>query len=770
MISFTARIHRTLTFAATGVLVALLSFSSAHAQNQISSQAYADGVEVMDTITANQTDIIAVVTVDNVDDYDIEYVAAVAQLFDGSSLVAEGSEDDEYDSAVSTAETSVVTGQQYNFDGYVGACYYYGEGDDDDDDDDDGGAEVRTGAAAPAISPGEGSGDCDFSSLGYLPLPLQTGVPSLTSISPNSGTVGASGTITVEGTNLEDAFGDSSVSISGGVNASVQSPGADSATISYSIPSTVTSGSHTLTMSNTFGVSNGLTFTVGDPPAVVTSLDPPAWAAGTTFPLTINGSGFGTAPTLSISALGVTFTQPPTVQPNGMSMQTTVTVAASAPNEVATVTVQPGYTGSSFTCGSCNGGSGVGTNTAPISALSAAMPLILDGVYSTNQCQGTSIANSTDGDNTQNVVVGQLIQFTACIPPNQASVASSTWAIINSQFSQSATSGFSTTSITAATPGPYQSAPNAPNCNINALYCDFAPKFYFLTQGTYNFTFSYTLTNGNSASATVTYQVAGPTPDGDSSTITTGEGPFTNACAGTYLMCASSVTTEFIDTQTTDPVGALRYSGITFFNKAVAPPQTAGAFQWVQVLAPRTDRIIDATTNGPCTAAPGGLDNVYPFSAAGDATSDGPPEGFFTSDMPAAFLTVNPCTGAIDTGLGEINDSFHATMYLLWDPSLDSSGNAANGCAAHNQYTATGAAGTPTPSTCSGSIPAPLASIYWGFCGGAINTLTTQSSTNTNWILSCNMPSVNDPSTPIYADAESLTNAPKWTAVQSDNP
>lgn len=105
-------------------------------------------------------------------------------------------------------------------------------------------------------------------------------------------------------------------------------------------------------------------------------------------------------------------------------------------------------------------------------------------------------------------------------------------------------------------------------------------------------------------------------------------------------------------------------------------------------------------------------------------------------------------------------------MYLLWDPSLNASGQSTPGCAATETVKENGLPATPVPSTCTGSIPAPLASITWGYCGGAINTLQTQTNGST-WILHCN-PNVDNPLVPTYQDAQSIATAPSWTTVHID--
>ena len=143
------------------------------------------------------------------------------------------------------------------------------------------------------------------------------------------------------------------------------------------------------------------------------------------------------------------------------------------------------------------------------------------------------------------------------------------------------------------------------------------------------------------------------------------------------------------------------------------------------------------------------------------------------SDTPAVPLPFAP------PPLDELKDYFLATMFLMWDPALDASGNptvtAANpyGCAASSLYTFN-VNGKPvynvTPSACTGSIPVPLQSLTWGYCGDTINTPATQGNSlgppnppNT-WLLNCSANGTNT-IVPVFSDAVGSSSYPTWTAV-----
>jgi hypothetical protein len=99
-----------------------------------------------------------------------------------------------------------------------------------------------------------------------------------------------------------------------------------------------------------------------------------------------------------------------------------------------------------------------------------------------------------------------------------------------------------------------------------------------------------------------------------------------------------------------------------------------------------------------------------------------------TNDSPGAEL---------DSANGDVNDTFAATMYLLWTPGANPQCNSS---------------GTPCV------IPVPLSLVNWRFKGDAINTLDP-SNTPEGWILGCRQ-------TQGLADqSQTTTSHPTWTTV-----
>jgi hypothetical protein len=113
------------------------------------------------------------------------------------------------------------------------------------------------------------------------------------------------------------------------------------------------------------GTSNDTNFYIGDAPATITSLSPSSWTAGTSFTLTITGTGFGTSPTVSITdPNNAVSTGNFTSSPDGTTIQISVSVSASAPlGDVASVVVTPGgLINGAMGYQSCNCGSNSSTN------------------------------------------------------------------------------------------------------------------------------------------------------------------------------------------------------------------------------------------------------------------------------------------------------------------------------------------------------------------------------------------------------------------------
>lgn len=411
----------------------------------------------------------------------------------------------------------------------------------------------------------------------------------------------------------------------------------------------------------------------------------------------------------------------------------------------------------------------------------APVPVILDGTFSDNSenCSAANtIADPVNGDNTQMVWVGQLIQFTGCIPSSVTSlspllsITSSSWTVISSpgsNFQNDAVAGLSlggnvVNNTTGGTNVPQSGGYipfTATNCEADA-YCDFNTLYYVMS-GQYVFQYSYSLSNGTNASATVTYYASGPTANSNS------------LCSSTQTICAYA-DNPAAEIKFSGSTAMLNMSGINFTVSTVNPdgyPTTnPSAFIWVQILTPGIDKARTASGIVPynCVPIPNvsicttGLDNTYPYAISTDSLVDRQ-----TGDAPGIGLSQTE---------GEAYELFQAQMYLLWDPSLGSSGEVVPGCSASSVWNDAGTVITSTSSTCAGSIPVPLGSIAWGYCGDAINTLTTQQTSptgvTTGFVINCSSlyGSVvgGAAGSPQFIPATGSSSFSTWTGVQMNTP
>ncbi len=231
-----------------------------------------------------------------------------------------------------------------------------------------------------------------------LPFTVLPPAPALSNLSPPSGPVGTS--VTITGTNLTGAtavsFGGSSASFV--VNSATQ------------ITATVPAGASTglVTVTTTGGTSNGITFTVTAPAPTLTGISPASGPVGTS--VTLTGTSFTGATGVSFNGTAATFTVN-----SATSISTTVPAGASTGN--VTVATPSGTSGSQLftvtvpasTISSISPTSGpVGTSVAITGTnLTGATGVTFNGVSATFTVNSaTSISTSVpNGATTGSVVV-----------------------------------------------------------------------------------------------------------------------------------------------------------------------------------------------------------------------------------------------------------------------------------------------------------------------------------------------------------------------------
>jgi hypothetical protein len=155
--------------------------------------------------------------------------------------------------------------------------------------------------------------------------------PILSTISPASGVAGASPTVTLTGATLSGA----TITFSGsGITAAIASSSANQITATFNISPGAAAGAQNVTVTNSAGASNALTFTVTTPPPALTSMSPSSGVPGSAVTVTLSGSNLAGA---SIGAMaGITVTG---VSSTASQVDATFTIASSAATGLRNVTV-----------------------------------------------------------------------------------------------------------------------------------------------------------------------------------------------------------------------------------------------------------------------------------------------------------------------------------------------------------------------------------------------------------------------------------------------
>jgi hypothetical protein len=578
---------------------------------------------------------------------------------------------------------------------------------------------------------GGGSSGCNWLSSTQSYVSLYANMPYIDYLSENWGNIGFTNqTITAFGYNLVDPNTcTATVGITGtGDTLSVSDPGCqeDSVNIDYSIGTEATTGAQNLTLSTPAGISNSVSFSNDDPtPSINTNgINPSTWQAGNlSFPVTITGTGFGTNPTVSVSDTNATCTVSGASDPGGTGnavMNALCSVSKYDLNTSATITVTSGGYGNGFAPAPAGATSAQYTVTInPASGGSLPTPQIFSGANAA--CSGSG--NYTNA--TVNVLVGQPIAFTACIPSsvNLTTVTSApTWASNpNPGASNAAVANWTVTVTPVGCVPDGQENPcnytrvitafsNA-TCQAQQPSCSFN-TFFIVAQGTYTFTYTYS-TNVGPASASVTFVASGPTGVNVALDPSYGNPPF----APVSIWPGTGGTPRMgLGKEGVPPYGIWMSASLT---EPTNPLWNGNDYSlsWVQVFTGMTFRELDGdgTWTGHFSGqiSPSGqvygmvLDSIYPYVSSWTFYDD-------------------PQSDLEDS---EFSEKYATTVYLMWDPAIPYPGDqSCNPARTVN--------GVPSPSTC-WSIPVPLGHVSWGACGDGINALTPELDTSTNWFLNC---------------------------------
>ena len=203
-------------------------------------------------------------------------------------------------------------------------------------------------------------------------------VPTLTSITPNTGVSGTTVPVTLTGTNLTGA---TRVTASGyGITVSGLSVvNSTTASVNLVLATYATAGAGNVSITTPGGTSNTVTFTVLRP--TITSVVPSTLVRGTTGTLTVTGTNLGGATGLSINPTGVTI--------SNFVLTGTTTITA-------TYTVPIGTTGGTRSINVT--GTGGASNSLNISVVAPPAPT-LTTIAPTTGLHGTSVTVTLTGTN-----------------------------------------------------------------------------------------------------------------------------------------------------------------------------------------------------------------------------------------------------------------------------------------------------------------------------------------------------------------------------------
>ncbi len=203
------------------------------------------------------------------------------------------------------------------------------------------------------------------------------GTPSISGITPASGGQGAAVRVTLSGANISS---DSVVEFSGsGITPGSYTIGEGSSmTVTFNIASNAPAGPQSVTIFNSVGTSNTVTFTVIGSGVTLSSVNPPGGAAGTAVPVTLTGTNFASGATVALSGTGIAVSGVSVVSSTQIS--TTFTIASNALLGAQNVTVTSSGQTSNAVAFTVNAAAPTLSSILPASgAVGTAVPVVLHG-------------------------------------------------------------------------------------------------------------------------------------------------------------------------------------------------------------------------------------------------------------------------------------------------------------------------------------------------------------------------------------------------------
>ncbi len=250
-----------------------------------------------------------------------------------------------------------------------------------------------------------------LSATGVYAIEILAGTPpapTITSMTPNTGAVGAAVPVTITGTNL--AY---DVVINAGPNITVNNITVVSATqltATFNISVTAPTGQANVTVTTPGGTITPIPFTIGNAPTL-TSINPNSGVQGTNVLVTLTGTNFAAGASVNVSGSGVTVSNVTVV--NATQITATLGIASNATVGSRSVTVtSTGGTSNGVTF-TVNAAAPTLTSINPNSGVQGTnVPVTLTG---TNFAAGASVNVSGSGVTVSNVTVVSATQITATL-------------------------------------------------------------------------------------------------------------------------------------------------------------------------------------------------------------------------------------------------------------------------------------------------------------------------------------------------------------------
>ncbi len=229
--------------------------------------------------------------------------------------------------------------------------------------------------------------------------------PTISSITPSTGVIGAAVPVTIVGTNLA-----SDVVINAGQNITVNNitvASASQVTATFNIAATASPGQANVTVATPGGTTTSSPFAITSGPTL-TSISPTSGVQGTNVPVTLTGTNFAANATVNVSGSGVTVSNVQVVSATQITATFGIAANATVGADAVTVTSSGMTTnGATFTVT----GTPTLTSIAPISGVQGAnVPVTLTG---TNFAANATVNVSGSGVTVSNVQVVSATQVTA---------------------------------------------------------------------------------------------------------------------------------------------------------------------------------------------------------------------------------------------------------------------------------------------------------------------------------------------------------------------